>query len=174
MAAAIDELVKCGFCNSSLKDPYSLPCLHGFCKQCLISNISSGKITCKTCSTAHKVDGTVDKTFKPYGLAQFFMNFKSNTFPSKDDGEDTTLDGVCAECAPPASKKKEPEDTPPPQVKISICHHCSKVICVNCRNKHYEAQRKETVGVLENFELGSANLKATNGKNENHIFFIFA
>ena len=78
--SALDELLRCGFCNSTLKEPYLLPCSHGFCKNCLVANTSSGKITCRQCSTAHKVNGTVEKTFKPYGLAQFLMNIKGNAF----------------------------------------------------------------------------------------------
>jgi hypothetical protein len=160
--SALDELIRCGICNSPLKEPYLLPCSHGFCKSCLVAITSSGKITCKdgNCGTVHKVNGTVEKTFKPYGLAQFLMNVKGNSFPSKDDGSITELDGVCADCAPP-QKKDAP---PPPQVKISACHHCHKVICNNCRNKHYEEQRKTSLKTLDDFEHGSFNIKSTNGK----------
>jgi hypothetical protein len=100
------------------------------------------------------------------------MNFKLDKFPAKyDGGEAPAIDGVCAECAPPPNKKQDPNIPPPPEVKLSLCYHCNKVICEKCRNKHYDLQRKDTIKILEKFEEGSFNVKATTGIQKKTIFF---
>lgn len=159
----LDDLIKCGFCNSTLKDPLVLPCLHSFCKACLSANTSSGKVTCKTCLKVHPVTGgSVEKAFKVSELANFFLDFKGEKF--QVEGEDSSLEGVCSECSPPTNKKPDPKAPPPVNKKLSTCHHCKKVICDDCRNKHYAQQRTETVKALEKFEEGSFNIKTTSGK----------
>ena len=67
----IGEEIKCAICHDVYKDPHLLPCLHSFCKTCLV-NLSAfyscHKIKCPTCRKEHSlshsgVDGLLPNTY---------------------------------------------------------------------------------------------------------------
>ena len=75
-----------------------------------------------------------------------------------NDHEKNEIEGICLSCASPQivnpKPKKGPDGTliPEPEplkVKLSMCFHCSKMICEACRIKHYMAERQAAINVVE-------------------------
>ena len=63
LAEQISEELTCPICIHRLKDPKVLPCLHTFCKECLVA-ATRGKTdaTCPKCRESHPLpEGGVDK-----------------------------------------------------------------------------------------------------------------
>lgn len=163
---SIDDLLRCGICSSYLKDPYVLECNHTYCKACLESNTTAGKLTCRTCLREYAVSGgNVTKSFKPNTVIDFLMDYKNGNFKEMNDNDAHIVEGVCPECVHPAPKKvKEGEQPPPlPVVSLSKCFHCAKVLCQKCRNTHYETFRKKNFQLLEKLAEGSVSVKTTTG-----------
>ena len=65
------EDIRCAVCLEVYKDPHLLPCLHSFCKTCLVrlsASYSCHKIKCPTCRKEHSlshsgVDGLLPNTY---------------------------------------------------------------------------------------------------------------
>ena len=175
--SVVDELVKCGLCSSILKDPFVLDCNHIFCKSCLEANVSAGKLSCKVCSRVYSVkEGNVVKTFKQSGLIDFFMKYKTDNFTKIKADDVQEIDGICSECEPTAPKKEnDSTETEQSTKKLSKCFHCSKVICLSCRNKHYEFCRKTTHKILSDLADGATSIRTTTGSKyfrKNYLFII--
>ena len=144
---ATDELLKCSFCNSKLKNPLCLPCFHSFCSDCIRANYKtdSQSVNCPKCFSDQRCANGVENTFKPSSLCNFFV--KLNETKEKDEKKETEIEkeGVCVEC--PANKSllktnntkggENKEEQKPLQVNLSLCHHCKKDLCSQCRTKHH-------------------------------------
>lgn len=152
---AIDELLKCSFCNSKLKNPFALPCFHSFCCDCIKANHKSNSqsINCPKCFNDHSCVNGVEKTFKPSSLCRFLLKLNDSNEEDKKENEnknenenenENEKEGVCIECPayknlPKTNLPKGPqnEEQTPLLVKLFLCHHCKKFICTECKTKHY-------------------------------------
>ena len=98
------EDIKCAICLEVYKDPHLLPCLHSFCKTCLIklSTSSHRKIKCPTCRKEHSlshsgVDGLLPNTYLANKVEEAGG---SAVGPSRNCGQCNSLDVVifCSQC----------------------------------------------------------------------------
>ena len=98
------EDIKCAVCLEVYKDPHLLPCLHSFCKTCLVklSASSHRKIKCPTCRKEHSlshcgVDGLLPNTYLSNKVEEF-GGF--GVGPSRSCGQCNSLNVVifCSQC----------------------------------------------------------------------------
>ena len=99
------EDIKCAVCFEVYKDPHLLPCLHSFCKTCLITLSASNsrhRIKCPTCRKEHLllhggVDGLLPNT---YLASKIEETSGSSVGPSRSCGQCNSLDVVifCSQC----------------------------------------------------------------------------
>ena len=76
-------IIKCAFCDSVYQDPYTLPCLHAFCKTCLITKVKAGKLICALC-LKETAASNLEKLIKPSNLTNFLIKFFQNEFEQID------------------------------------------------------------------------------------------
>ena len=128
--------------------------------------MNSGKLTCKICDKLTNVaGGNIEKAFRPSQLAGFLLALKTDKFEGVSEADKSKeMEGVCAECAPPPNKKAPADAPPPPSVKLTMCYHCNKVICNNCKTKHYTQLQTDTLKNLDKFQEGAQNIRITAGK----------
>ena len=98
------EDIKCAICLDIYKDPHLLPCLHSFCKTCLVKLNTSlrRKLKCPTCRKVHLlshsgVDGLLPNTY----LANKVEDIGGSAVaPSRSCGQCNSLDVVifCSQC----------------------------------------------------------------------------
>jgi hypothetical protein len=86
------------------------------------------------------------------------------------------LQGICSSCPPTTidvKNKKESSthssqntelELEPLLVTLLVCFHCKKKLCESCRNRHYIQQRQETANLIDNCQIGSANILVTSEK----------
>ena len=141
----LQDLTRCSICLSEFRDPKALPCLHGFCKNCLESLVSQtrtsrGTIQCPICRQVCKVpNGGVSK------LPTFHLLV-------------TIQDAL---------KSRESKDTPSTINKCEIhrdhilllyCRQCKVRICIKCIYPQHrcheitngeEGETEDTNGVSE-------------------------
>ena len=99
------EDIKCAVCREVYKDPHLLPCLHSFCKTCLVrlsASYSGHKIKCPTCRKEHSlshsgVDGLLLNT---YLASKVEEANRSDVGPSRSCGQCNSLNVVifCSQC----------------------------------------------------------------------------
>lgn len=138
----IEQLTECTLCSSTFKNPLILSCGHTFCKFCIIRNTKSGVFKCNICDTEHEIlDGNVDKAFEKNNLAEFFVNYRMDNFSQKrlqvSLFDVSVIEGICPICNPDI-KKEQAKEKNIKTVKISKCFHCKRVICLNCKTRHYK------------------------------------
>ena len=128
MATRADPL-KCQACLELYKDPFLLPCLHSFCKKCLVAEKeqhgdSEGKLKCPTCNSGFAVPSG--------GISGFTQNFslarqvEMSTYEKKF-----------------SSDGKIPCDHCPEQANgyaVVLCCQCCFFLCLSCKEKHQSWQ----------------------------------
>jgi hypothetical protein len=149
MGDDLNELLKCNFCDQLLNNAMLMPCHHVACDHCLRSNIKSNKITCLSCDKVYSVDSKNGPT--PSNLIAFIEKMKSNTYKvveatPQDEAED--IDGICSSCSEQNQQQQQQKNKEIPNEtmkKLSLCNHCQKNLCENCRIKHYNDQRVSVI-----------------------------
>lgn len=144
----MDSYLQCHYCQKNLNSPLELVCRHSYCADCLAKEIQNDKINCPVCDTEHTAPGSSlssakQDTLTPYliGLNRFVYSiriFQNSLFFGSISGApysvitDDSPPTIQAEC----SGCKKTTD-------LRICYHCEKPLCADCRNKHFETQKKD-------------------------------
>ncbi|XP_011407241.2 PREDICTED: tripartite motif-containing protein 2-like [Amphimedon queenslandica] len=137
----------CEVCSEYYTDPLVLPCLHSFCKKCLIKakekqGSADTSLKCPTCDTSVNLpDGKIE------GLTQnlwFEHKSKEASIKKKIHSREPILCGKC--------RVKDSSDA-----AVVYCCDCGKFLCEYCKNGH---KRNPEKADHELIDLGEAARKA--------------
>ncbi|CAG0891240.1 unnamed protein product [Cyprideis torosa] len=127
-----DQLLTCPICLDRYKNPKLLPCQHSFCLDPCMEGLIDyvrRQVKCPECRAEHRI---------PYqGITQFPNNVTLQRFleihaditgelPDPNLGQTMERCGVCSE-----------------RSFVSVCAHCEKKICHDCKEGHMQVLRRE-------------------------------
>ena len=151
MATADNDPIslECKLCekNYQYKDgPVSLPCLHAFCKPCLVRYIEKEetldkKMACPTCNSRFPVPEDINSL--PLNLRLSHLA-KNSSYKNKMEGENVS----CQKC--------EEDDVKNATV---FCCNCCEFLCKKCKHYHQMFLRDEAHEFIELDKFDKAELK---------------
>ena len=141
----LEREITCGICQEHYTEPKALPCLHYYCKQCVLRlalRSDNGKsFSCPDCRCeATLPEGGVDEL-----KTAFFVNRLKSTV-SKLERVHGKIEAKCELCSDSEDKAE------------AFCRQCAMFICKECVNSHKRMKLFITheVAFLEDLKLGRA------------------
>ena len=121
----IEEEITCSICGDLFTDPKTIPCLHTFCKQCIVKSIKSNKkmasvVCCPLCRTPLPRD---DVSFIP---TNFTINRLVEIFGRRKE-VNSSLQMKCSNCD---------NDSTGNSPAITWCVECETSLCQRCNDAH--------------------------------------
>ncbi|XP_077986169.1 tripartite motif-containing protein 2-like [Glandiceps talaboti] len=129
----------CTICTEQYKDAKCLPCLHNFCKPCLVRLVKENAITCPICKRSHPLPGS---GVEGIGTNSFLNNLV-DTFNKRDDNTSESI--KCMGC-------ENGEST-------THCIECCLPICENCvrAHKRFPMSRSHRLVTLDEFNTAKCD-----------------
>ena len=145
---SLEEILRCGFCQKTVDDPWALPCFHNFCAACL-SQLQpqgeaktlngSGGVMCSVCETFAKPrefsrNYLISELLALYRLQRsagnaFGASEKQVSTSGTDSGVSPSADGASQQCSQCGLD----------EVPIEwVCLQCKLVLCSGCRQRHLD------------------------------------
>ena len=149
LAEQISEELTCPICIHRLKDPKVLPCLHTFCKECLLA-ATRGKTdaTCPKCRESHPLpEGGVDK---------LLTNFPANSLLELLEVHEA------GESEGDAKKMLTCENGVDENDAVARCLDCNIYLCGSCWSLHKKqvmSRKHKTVSLSEIKDAGEKCLQ---------------
>ena len=149
LAEQISEELTCPICIHRLKDPKVLPCLHTFCKECLVA-ATRGKTdaTCPKCRESHPLpEGGVDK---------LLTNFPANSLLELLEVHEV------GESEGDAKKMLTCENGLDENDAVARCLDCNTYLCDSCWSLHKKmviTRKHKTVSLSEIKDAGEKCLQ---------------
>lgn len=141
----MESYTQCHYCKKNLTSPLELVCRHSYCSECLTKEIRNDKIICPICNTEHSTPASSLSSAKQDTLAPYIIGLNSGApYTVITDDSPPTIQAECSGC------KK--------MTDLRVCYHCEKPLCVDCRGKHYESQRKDVDSSIQNLQSTSQKL----------------
>ena len=141
----LEREITCGICQEHYTEPKVLPCLHYYCKQCVLRlalRTGTGKpFSCPECRCeATLPDGGVDKL-----KTAFFVNRLKTTVSTMERAHGK-VEVKCELCSDSGDKAE------------AFCRQCAMFICKNCIEQHKRLKTYLTheIALLENLKQGRA------------------
>ena len=118
----LEKEVTCGVCQEHYTDPKILPCLHYYCKQCILGlTLKTSKDEPFSCPECHK-----DTTLPGGGVEELKSAFFINRLKSRYEKHKKVL-----------SKQVQCEICTNPEIIAEVfCLQCDKFACKNCVHQH--------------------------------------
>ena len=117
----------CQLCNELYTDPLLLPCLHSFCKKCLVKfkekqEVSDATITCPSCDEVAIVPSNSVLAFpQNFWLAH---HAEEERCREKLSGKEDIL---CERCVPEQANSS---------AAVVFCCECCEFLCATCKKDH--------------------------------------
>ena len=146
----LEKEITCAVCQKHYTEPKILPCLHYYCKKCILKLAlrtgSRQPFSCPECLEETTLpEGDIDQL-----KTAFFVNcFKSNfSFQQRVHGK---VEVMCGECTESGDKAE------------AFCHQCAVFICRECvrQHKRMKSFSSHEVVSLEDLKQGRAKELAT-------------
>ena len=123
----LEQEVTCAICQEHYTEPKVLPCLHYYCKKCILKlALRTGKdkpFSCPECRSETRLpDGGVDEL-----KSAFFINRFKSTFSALELAQGK-VEVKCEACAS--------EET-----AVSFCRQCAVFICNTCVEAHHRLKK---------------------------------
>ncbi|XP_072044931.1 uncharacterized protein [Amphiura filiformis] len=126
------DILSCYICSTELKDPIGLPCLHGFCFECLETwhqdSQDKTQVICPACKKSAPVPKEGIRGFPGHFLVQ-----------NLQETMDKSTDTPCHVCR----KKAE-----------FHCIDCNKSICQQCLTSHNAFMKDHHIVTIDEFQSG--------------------
>ena len=121
----------CQLCNELYTDPLLLPCLHSFCKKCLVKfkekqGVSDATITCPSCDEVATVPSNGVLAF-PQNL-WLAHHVEEERCREKLSGKEST---PCERCVTGRASGKG---------AIAFCCECCEFLCATCKQDHQQSR----------------------------------
>lgn len=112
----------CPLCSEYFSNPLMLPCLHSFCKKCLLHLVSNDSSKCPTCRASRGLinEGSVRQLPKNLWLAH---QVEIATYEEKLSNEQSNV--PCDRCVKQANG-----------FAVVFCSECCMFLCRSCRDDH--------------------------------------
>lgn len=131
----LDKEMTCEICISQYKDPKILPCLHIYCKSCLVDRATKVEqekeyLTCPRCKSVHKIP--------PQGIDGFKTYLVINTLLELLHIHDVTVRTNELQC------ESGLDENP----AFARCLSCTEYLCMSCFNLHQKLTATKHHSVL--------------------------
>ncbi|XP_072014189.1 E3 ubiquitin-protein ligase TRIM71-like [Amphiura filiformis] len=143
------NFLNCAICMNTYSDPRSLPCQHGFCRECLEQLVASSKdkqtLVCPTCREEVKISKDNVKDLP----VDFLVSSLKDTVDLEEKAQKPTADTTCSNCNASGNKAKV------------RCVDCKEYLCDTCYTYHkaIKAMKDHKVITMEDILAGKVNLK---------------
>ncbi|XP_070536810.1 tripartite motif-containing protein 2-like [Ptychodera flava] len=130
-----EDFLQCSICLEQFKTPKTLPCLHTFCQQCLVTLVEKkGSLSCPTCSTPCQLPEGGVSALKD----NFFMTNLIEIFQQTMDST-TEVEIKCEGCEEKTATQR--------------CLDCQQFNCDHCVNVHrnFPALRSHRIITTEEY-----------------------
>ena len=146
----LEKEITCAVCQEHYTEPKVLPCLHYYCKKCILklahTTGSKHSFSCQECQEESTLpEGGVDKLKTAFFVNRFKFNF---SVLQRVYGK---VEVMCEECTESGEKAE------------AFCHQCAVFICRECARQHKRMKSfsSHEVVSLEDLKQGRAREIAT-------------
>ena len=115
-----DYELKCGICLELFQDPRFLPCLHTFCRECLLCLLNEKSVKCPLCREKHELDEDSVRLLPVNHLATQELPLRRL---QQQQQEETSGLRKCQSCEEQS-------------LLVAWCEECDAIICQTCLNQH--------------------------------------
>ncbi|KAK9890792.1 hypothetical protein WA026_012135 [Henosepilachna vigintioctopunctata] len=143
-----EQLLTCAICLDRYRNPKLLPCQHSFCMEpCLegLVDYVRRQVKCPECRAEHRIPYQGVQGFPTNVTLQRFLELHieiTGELPDPNSGQIMERCNVCSEKA-----------------YCSMCHHCDKKVCEDCKGAHMEILRREISRINNQIRRGIHRLK---------------
>ncbi|XP_045475158.1 RING finger protein nhl-1 [Harmonia axyridis] len=145
-----EQLLTCAICLDRYRNPKLLPCQHSFCMEpCLegLVDYVRRQVKCPECRAEHRIPYQGVQGFPTNVTLQRFLELHieiTGELPDPTSGQVMERCNVCSEKA-----------------YCSMCHHCDKKVCEDCKGAHMEILRREISRINNQIRRGVHRLQET-------------
>ncbi|XP_057373034.1 serine-rich adhesin for platelets-like [Daphnia carinata] len=131
-----DQLLTCCVCLDRYRNPKLLPCQHSFCMEpCMegLINYVTRQVKCPECRAEHRIPYQGIAAYPTNVTLQRFLELHieiTGELPDPTSGQVMERCGVCSE-----------------KNYCTLCCHCDKKVCADCKEGHLDILRREIARV---------------------------
>ncbi|KAL3269090.1 hypothetical protein HHI36_008173 [Cryptolaemus montrouzieri] len=143
-----EQLLTCAICLDRYRNPKLLPCQHSFCMEpCLegLVDYVRRQVKCPECRAEHRIPYQGVQGFPTNVTLQRFLELHieiTGELPDPNSGQVMERCNVCSEKA-----------------YCSMCYHCDKKVCEDCKGAHMEILRREISRINNQIRRGIHRLQ---------------
>ncbi|XP_043264358.1 serine-rich adhesin for platelets isoform X1 [Colletes gigas] len=143
-----EQLLTCAICLDRYRNPKLLPCQHSFCMEPCMDGLIDyvrRQLKCPECRAEHRVPYQGVQAFPTNVTLQRFLELHieiTGELPDPTSGQTMERCGVCSE-----------------KSYCSLCVHCEKKCCSECKDAHMDILRREITRINSQIRRGLHRLQ---------------
>ncbi|XP_026668078.1 mucin-22 isoform X3 [Ceratina calcarata] len=143
-----EQLLTCAICLDRYRNPKLLPCQHSFCMEPCMDGLVDyvrRQVKCPECRAEHRIPYQGVQAFPTNVTLQRFLELHieiTGELPDPTSGQTMERCGVCSE-----------------KSYCSLCVHCEKKCCPECKDAHMDILRREIVRINSQIRRGLHRLQ---------------
>ncbi|EFN60779.1 RING finger protein nhl-1 [Camponotus floridanus] len=143
-----EQLLTCAICLDRYRNPKLLPCQHSFCMEPCMDGLVDyvrRQVKCPECRAEHRIPYQGVQAFPTNVTLQRFLELHieiTGELPDPTSGQTMERCGVCSE-----------------KSYCSLCVHCEKKCCPECKDAHMDILRREIARINSQVRRGIHRLQ---------------
>ncbi|XP_035719482.1 RING finger protein nhl-1-like isoform X3 [Vespa mandarinia] len=143
-----EQLLTCAICLDRYRNPKLLPCQHSFCMEPCMDGLVDyvrRQVKCPECRAEHRIPYQGVQAFPTNVTLQRFLELHieiTGELPDPTSGQTMERCGVCSE-----------------KSYCSLCVHCEKKCCPECKDAHMDILRREITRINSQVRRGLHRLQ---------------
>ncbi|XP_043597282.1 serine-rich adhesin for platelets isoform X1 [Bombus pyrosoma] len=143
-----EQLLTCAICLDRYRNPKLLPCQHSFCMEPCMDGLVDyvrRQVKCPECRAEHRIPYQGVQAFPTNVTLQRFLELHieiTGELPDPTSGQTMERCGVCSE-----------------KSYCSLCVHCEKKCCPECKDAHMDILRREITRINSQIRRGLHRLQ---------------
>ncbi|XP_043270624.1 RING finger protein nhl-1 isoform X3 [Venturia canescens] len=143
-----EQLLTCAICLDRYRNPKLLPCQHSFCMEPCMDGLVDyvrRQVKCPECRAEHRIPYQGVQAFPTNVTLQRFLELHieiTGELPDPTSGQTMERCGVCSE-----------------KSYCSLCVHCEKKCCPECKDAHMDILRREIARINSQIRRGLHRLQ---------------
>ncbi|XP_023290109.1 uncharacterized protein DDB_G0290685 isoform X2 [Orussus abietinus] len=143
-----EQLLTCAICLDRYRNPKLLPCQHSFCMEPCMDGLVDyvrRQVKCPECRAEHRIPYQGVQAFPTNVTLQRFLELHieiTGELPDPTSGQTMERCGVCSE-----------------KSYCSLCVHCEKKCCPECKDAHMDILRREIARINSQVRRGLHRLQ---------------
>ncbi|XP_015114051.1 uncharacterized protein LOC107039101 isoform X2 [Diachasma alloeum] len=143
-----EQLLTCAICLDRYRNPKLLPCQHSFCMEPCMDGLIDyvrRQVKCPECRAEHRIPYQGVQAFPTNVTLQRFLELHieiTGELPDPTSGQTMERCGVCSE-----------------KSYCSLCVHCDKKCCPECKDAHMDILRREITRINSQVRRGLHRLQ---------------